>query len=285
MKELFKGRDLLIATMHGKEKVIGPLLEKKLGVRVRTPENFNSDEFGTFSGEKERQHSQPETARRKALAAMATTGIDLVLASEGSFQPHHLMFMATANYELLLLYDDLNKSEWQSWEVSLRTQAISRSFRSADEALRLSKQMKFPSHGVIIKTFNSGGGFAFIEKGIHQKDQLFHAATAALLASDDGQAVIENDLRAHFNPTRQKVILDATKRLINNLNDECPNCKWPGFIAEEKIPGLPCSLCGAATRLTQLEIYKCYRCDYREKRNRIDGQVTADPKDWERCNP
>jgi hypothetical protein len=28
----FKGRDMVIATMHGKDMVIGPVFEKKLGV-------------------------------------------------------------------------------------------------------------------------------------------------------------------------------------------------------------------------------------------------------------
>lgn len=285
MKELFKGRELLIATMHGKERIIGPLLEKKLGVKVVIPQDFNSDIFGTFSGETERKQSQPETARLKAKAAREATGIDLVLASEGAFQPHHLMFMAIADYELLLLHDERHKAEWQSWEVSLQTQAVSLSFKSPSEALKHCRPLKFPSHAAIIKVHHPTGGYLYMAKGIQQQDELIKAAEEALKLSPDGTAIIENDLRAHFNPTRQKVIKTATKRLIGNLNADCPQCLWPGFIAEEKIPGLPCSLCGSATRLTQFELYRCARCNHKEKRNRLDGQLMADPKDCDNCNP
>ena len=39
---LFKGRKLVIATMHEKERVIAPLLEKNLGVEVVVPKAVNS---------------------------------------------------------------------------------------------------------------------------------------------------------------------------------------------------------------------------------------------------
>lgn len=285
LKKLFAGRDLVVATMHGKERIMGPLLEKKLGVRVIIPDDLNTDEYGTFSGERERPLSQPETARLKLAEAMRRTGADLGIASEGAFQPHHQYFFATADYELLLLRDEKAGAEWQSWEVTMHTQAVSHRFSSTQEAQKLLKQLKFPSHAVIVKVHAPGGGFLFLEKGISTNEELVIAAEKALAASTDGSAVIENDLRAHMNPTRRKAILQAANRLIRNLNAECPACQWPGFIQDEKIPGLPCSLCGAATRLTQHELYKCMQCNYFEKRNRADGLIAADPKDCDRCNP
>ncbi|MFN8155202.1 MAG: DUF6671 family protein [Bacteroidia bacterium] len=285
LKKLFAGRDLVVATMHGKERIMGSLLEKKLGVRVIIPDDLNTDEYGTFSGERERPLSQPETARLKLAEAMRRTGADLGIASEGAFQPHHQYFFATADYELLLLRDEKAGAEWQSWEVTMHTQAVSHRFSSPQELLKLSKQLQFPSHAVIVKAIAPGGGFLFLEKGITTKYGLLQAAEMALKVSADGSAVIENDLRAHMNPTRQKAILQAARRLINNLNAVCPSCQWPRFTSDEKIPGLPCSLCGAATRLTQHELFRCLRCNYYEKRNREDGLVAADPKDCDRCNP
>ena len=48
----FAGRSLCIATMHGKEAAIAPVLQQRLGVRcVLPPDDFDSDRFGTFSGE------------------------------------------------------------------------------------------------------------------------------------------------------------------------------------------------------------------------------------------
>ena len=52
IRNFFHGRDLLIATMHGKEKVIAPIFEEKLGVRTNTTQELNTDLFGTFCGEK-----------------------------------------------------------------------------------------------------------------------------------------------------------------------------------------------------------------------------------------
>lgn len=283
-KSLFRGRTLVLATMHGKEQLLGPLLERKLGVNVIVPAEFNSDQFGTFSGETERRQSQPDTARLKALEAMRLTGADLALASEGTFQPHHLVFMAQANYELLLLKDTLHDAEWQSWEVSIQTAAVSRVFHSVKEAVTLTKQLKFPSHAAIIKT-PGANGYAYVKKGITEPEDLRAAAEAALAVSANGNAVIENDLRAHMNPTRQKVILAAGKALISNLKTSCTQCGWPGFCLEEKIPGLPCSLCGTATRLAQFELFICSRCRHKEKRPRKDGIHFADPQNCDRCNP
>ena len=52
---MFKGRRLLIATKHQKEKVIVPLLEMELGVKCFVPEYFDPDVLGTFTGEVERR--------------------------------------------------------------------------------------------------------------------------------------------------------------------------------------------------------------------------------------
>ena len=47
----FAGRRLCIATMHHKERVLRPLLERSLGVVcVVPPRGFDTDRFGSFSG-------------------------------------------------------------------------------------------------------------------------------------------------------------------------------------------------------------------------------------------
>jgi hypothetical protein len=88
VRQLFQGRSLVVATMHGKESVIGPLLQQSLGVNVATAAGLNTDTFGTFSGEVERTVSPIAAARLKCDAAQALTGASLVLASEGSFGAH-----------------------------------------------------------------------------------------------------------------------------------------------------------------------------------------------------
>ena len=64
---MFKGRKLLIATKHEKQKVIAPILETELGVKCFIVDNFDTDELGTFSGEIERKDDAITTARKKCL--------------------------------------------------------------------------------------------------------------------------------------------------------------------------------------------------------------------------
>ena len=49
----FEGREIRIATMHGKEKVIGPALEEAFKMKYSVAA-FDTDLLGTFSGEVER---------------------------------------------------------------------------------------------------------------------------------------------------------------------------------------------------------------------------------------
>lgn len=102
---LFQGRTIVIATMHGKESVIAPLLEKYLGVNPVLIENFNTDKYGTFSGEIKRYGSQLEAVKKKALVAMELAQTDLVIASEGSFGEHPMMPFVQSNLELIILID------------------------------------------------------------------------------------------------------------------------------------------------------------------------------------
>ena len=65
VSKLYKGRKLVIATMHNKERVIAPLLEKHLGVEIVVSKQFDSDKFGTFTREIKRVGNQLEAAARQ----------------------------------------------------------------------------------------------------------------------------------------------------------------------------------------------------------------------------
>ena len=108
---MFKGRKLLIATKHDKEKVIAPILEKELGVTCFVAENFDTDVLGTFTGEVERKDDPITTARNKCLMAMELNNCDLAIASEGSFGPHPAIFFVHADDEMLLFIDKKNDLE------------------------------------------------------------------------------------------------------------------------------------------------------------------------------
>jgi len=65
LADYFSGKQAVLATMHGKERVIAPLLEKT-GLQLCVSGRVDTDLFGTFSGEIERPASQLETLRLKA---------------------------------------------------------------------------------------------------------------------------------------------------------------------------------------------------------------------------
>lgn len=286
LKSLFEGRTVVIATMHGKEAVMAPLLEQRLGLKVLTSPALDTDIFGTFSGELERTGSQVDAARAKVEKAMELTGADLAIASEGSFNPHHVYFFATGNYELVLLRDKKNNMEWQGWSVSMDVQAGSRAFFSTGEAVRVAYDFGFPGHGVIVKVPAKHKGFLYLKKGITSANELEKAAGEALrFASAEQAAVLENDLRAFHNPTRMEAIRQATLNLLDRLDHSCPACTWPGFATEEKIKGLPCSLCGSPTDLVLYEVHHCNKCDFRMEKLREDGLENADPMYCPSCNP
>ena len=132
---MFEGRTLVIATMHKKEQILAPILETGLGVKCILPEHFNSDQWGTFSGEIERSLDPVATAREKCLRAMELSGCDLGIASEGSFGPHPNLFFIHADDEFLLLIDSKNNIEIISRELSTKTNFNAKTIHTEKELL------------------------------------------------------------------------------------------------------------------------------------------------------
>jgi hypothetical protein len=79
---LFTNRVAVLATMHQKERVIAPILEENLGIKVIVPENFNTDAFGTFTREIKRPGNQIEVARLKAEKALELIPIQKMFATD-----------------------------------------------------------------------------------------------------------------------------------------------------------------------------------------------------------
>jgi hypothetical protein len=99
---MFKGRNLIIATKHSKEKVIAPIVEKELGVKCFVSLDLDTDLLGTFTGEIERKDDPVTSARNKCLMSMELTNCDLAIASEGSFGPHPTLYFIPADDEILV---------------------------------------------------------------------------------------------------------------------------------------------------------------------------------------
>ncbi len=154
---MFQNRRLVIATKHQKEKVIAPLLEKELGVACFVPEDFDTDALGTFTGEIERKLDPIATVREKCLRAMDESGCDLGVASEGSFGPHPVMLLASADDEFLIFIDRRNNLEIIAREISPLTNFDGKEIRNERELMEFADQVRFPSHGLILRNSKRKG--------------------------------------------------------------------------------------------------------------------------------
>lgn len=78
-------------TMHGKERVVAPMLLDHLELEVRVADNIDTDAPGTFTPERARLGSARAGAPAKArLALDSSPGAAYGIGSEGSFVPTFL---------------------------------------------------------------------------------------------------------------------------------------------------------------------------------------------------
>lgn len=275
----------VLATMHGKERVIVPLLERGLGLRVEPASGLNTDRFGTFSRELARAGSQLDAARAKIQAAFDNApGVTTAIASEGSFGPHpHIPFLALGR-ELILLIDREAGLELTGHDASPDTNFDHAIVSNVAAAVEFAERVRFPDHGLIVM------GCVDDQPAHHQAlikdiaDRASLEAAVSEVVKKCGAAFVETDMRAHRNPTRMNAIGRATADLVRRFQSRCPGCGHPGFDVTERVPGLPCAWCGEPTRLIAREVLCCRSCGHRQERSATD-KITADPGHCECCNP
>ncbi len=281
--DLFAHRVAVLATMHGKEAAIAPLLQAELNLKTIVPADFNTDAFGTFTREIKRTGDQLTAARFKAEAAMQLVGETLGLASEGSFGPHPAIPYLPCNRELVILLDATHDLEIVGYDFSTDTNYRQQVVNSLEAALAFAQQIGFPSHGLVAMPTADSPEPAAIVKGIVTESELREAVTPWL--QRQGSVYLETDMRAMLNPTRMQAIARATQDLIRKLRSHCPQCDAPGFDVSDRKPGLPCGLCYTPTDLTLAAVYSCQKCSFTQDRLYPDGIELADPAQCAYCNP
>ncbi len=279
--ELFDGRRLAIATKHGKEQVIATLLSLNLGVIPFVPDNLDTDAFGTFTGEKARQGSALDAARKKAAAAMEITGCSLAIASEGSFGLHPTFGFVSAADEIVVLIDTENDLEIIGRYVTMETNFAYRNIENNKDLVDFSKRVGFPEHGLIFKITDQHGMINIV------KDKTSHEEIEKMVAeslASECTVQAETDMRAMNNPTRMKAIEQATRDLMKQIQSLCPQCQMPGFAIKEVLRGLPCEWCGSPTRTAKSYLYQCQKCQYSEEKPN-PRKTLEDPMHCNYCNP
>ena len=281
---IYNNRVAILATMHNKEKVISPLLKEHLGLNLIVSQGLNTDVFGTFTREIKRPDTQIITARLKAKKALEMDDEKIAIASEGSFVPHPLIPYIYANREIIIFLDQENDLEIIGELFSIETNFNHQTISSLQEAEEFGKKVGFPAHGLIISFDNISTGKTEFIKAITSQENLINSVETAI-KNTNSKFNIETDMRAMYNPTRMKNIALTTQDLINKINSLCPRCNTPGFIINQKIPGLPCELCHQPTSLIKAVIFQCQKCSFTQQQLFPNNQEFADPSLCEYCNP
>ncbi len=275
----------ILTSMHGKERVIGPILRDELGLIVAPAASVNTDQFGTFSREVARSGSQLDTARAKIAAAFKYAPAARVgLASEGSFGPHpNIPFLAIGR-ELVLMVDQESGLELTGYDASIDTNFGYIVAKDREAAFAFAQRARFPEHGLIVMGCRDEqpAPDLLLNKEITEAAALEAAVQEARRRC--GAAFVETDMRAHRNPTRMSAIARATRDLARRFNSQCPNCNHPGFAVTERLRGLPCAWCGEPTRAIIAEVLICQSCGHREERS-VATVPTVDPGQCDGCNP
>ena len=197
-------RRIALLTQHGKESLIAPVLEPAIGCLIERVDGFDTDQLGTFTREIPRAGTQLEAARRKARIGMGLAGLPLGLASEGAFGPDPMLGMLPWNVEVLVFIDDERGLELVGVAQGKSNHAH-RLVADWPAAQDFARQAGFPRHHLIARPESEND--PRLRKGIADWAELEAAFNWAKAQAANGQVLLETDLRAHANPTRQGTIL------------------------------------------------------------------------------
>jgi|GEM_PF-1083349 len=235
------GTRAVLATMHGKERVIAPILREALGLDVVLAAGLDTDTFGTFTRETDRPGTQVETARLKAQAGLRMDPAAIGIASEGSFFAHpHIPFVPMAQ-EIVLLLERTGGLEIAGIDEGIETNDGHVVATGIEAAMAFAEASGFPAHGLVVMASRDGmpDPRRLLRKDIGDPDTLADAIGQAILLS--GAAHVETDMRAHRNPTRMAAIERATQTSCSASAAAAP------FVTTRALPRLgACRDCPAA---------------------------------------
>jgi hypothetical protein len=290
----YQGQEVVLATLHGKEKVLARPLRWGLGATLVHLSGVDTDSLGSFCGTQPRSLSMRATCLAKArLALEHGGGRALAIASEGSFGPHPAVPLLPVGRECLAFLDRERGLAVVEQGFARRTN-FSQHRLEPDQATaallppsleRWLQQVGFPSHALLVRPLGDGVPAQMLRKGIHEPETLRQALLWAAAAAPAGRVQLETDMRAHANPTRMASIRALAFQLVRRLRNPCPRCGSPGWGLVGNEAGLPCADCQQPTPLIRAEILGCAACGSEEHRPRHDGLRAADPGQCPHCNP
>lgn len=279
----FASRALKVATLHEKERAIGPPFVELLGIARCIVAPVDTDRFGAFSGEVPRELEPRAAAEAKARAALAQFGGDLAIASEGSFVPYPPAPLLTLDEEWLVLVDVQSGRVHSHRYATLDAVFAGRRCTSMAALSSFVAEQPFPEHSFVLRPRERWSVGEPVFKGVVDPSAM--RAHAETLLADYGELWIETDLRAHHNPTRMRAIAAAAQEFAVELATSCPSCVAAHFRVVRTVAGLPCAACGEPTELVRARVRGCDVCGEQRELPRADGRLEADPDSCGACNP
>lgn len=275
----YRHQNVLLASKHEKEQAIAKPFMSRL-LCTLSVHDFDTDQFGTFTGEIARRLSPYETCLLKAKTAAECYGYMLSVASEGSFGPHPAIPFVPSAHELMIFLD-----REHHWVVSeqLVSQKTNYSMITIDKNTDINafiERAQFPSHAL---TLQASTDKRVLAKGVRDIESLNHYL--AIGFKTEKELLLATDMRAMMNPTRMGVLGELADKLALRVATLCIQCEAPGFGFKSTRGCLPCALCGASTSFYQEEVWGCIACEHQEYKIRKDGLVKADPTFCDYCNP
>jgi hypothetical protein len=275
----YRNRSVLLASKHKKEKAIAEVFFAKLSCTLDVHE-FDTDQFGTFTGEIARTLNPYDTCILKARRGAEQCGYDLAIASEGSFGPHPAFPFIPSDHEIMVFLD--RKNNWVIAEqyTTPKTNYRMMTITPQTELDHFLEKAGFPEHALTLQT-NSDK--TVLAKGIRDIEALKTAL--ALGFQHENELFLATDMRAMMNPTRMQAISVLAEKLAHRIQCCCPSCLTPGFGFKKTSGSLLCNECSSPTSLYQHEVWSCIQCDYLETYPRKDGLEAAESQYCDYCNP
>ena len=244
-----------------------------LDAEVVVAPGLDTDMLGTFSGEVPRPDALVETCVLKAELAFRTLDVDCSLANEGSYGPIDRVPLMPSGMEIMAFIDRRRGVRLIETLASSRTNWRLWRFKVGDpRVVPAVTAMGFPRFGVFVI---AGSDPSRPVNDLATIPEVVAAVDREASRSEDGEAILIADMRAHRNPTRMGVLRALSFQLAKRLERLCPRCRAPGFGPIGARRGLPCEACGEPTHWIAFVIDGCSACGYTAASPRKDGRRAA----------
>lgn len=244
-----------VLSQHDKTPLLQAALTPSLGWQLCTDADFDTDQLGSFTGERPRVGDQQQAAVQKATLACHRNQARFGLGSEGSFGPHPSLPGVMWGLELVAFYD-----ADQDAVVVGRAEGISpfqrQQVQDLAEAEAFLTRCDFPSQW--LNLYQQG---VLIAKGISTREGLFERLSHALSL---GPCELETDYRAHACPARRQLIAKAASDLATRLQRRCPSCQAVDFSPVTAVSGLVCEACSLPTPQIKGFQHQCRQCHHQQ---------------------